>query len=402
MNKLALAIGAISLLSIPSTQADIVHLDDVIVTGSECVGFDCVNGESFGFDTIRMKENNVRLHFDDTSTSASFPRNDWRIIINDSSNGGGEYFAIEDSTAGRQVFRVDAGAPANSLHVNSSGNVGIGASTPIVELHVKDGDSPTLRLEQDGSAGFTPQTWDMAGNEANFFIRDVTNGSQLPFKILPGADSDSLVITADGDIGIGTKTPTGHLEVKDTNAAFITINSGTTSGSYGEILFQGAGTNFWSFGSTTQNKRFYFYNYNRSEYELTINDVTGYIGLGGILDASNPIEHSNGALLTAAGTWQNASSRELKDNIKDLTVADAVEALDNLKPVTYHYKAEPSDNTVGFIAEDVPDLVATKSRKTLSAMDIVGVLTKVVQDQQSTIAELNTRLNKLEAGKDDI
>ena len=39
---------------------------------------------SFGFDTIVLKENNLRIFFDDTSTSASFPRNDWRIIANDS------------------------------------------------------------------------------------------------------------------------------------------------------------------------------------------------------------------------------------------------------------------------------------------------------------------------------
>ena len=31
---------------------DQVILDDLIVDGSACIGFDCVNGESFGFDTI--------------------------------------------------------------------------------------------------------------------------------------------------------------------------------------------------------------------------------------------------------------------------------------------------------------------------------------------------------------
>lgn len=65
-------------------------------------------------------------------------------------------------------------------------------------MHTVDGDSPTLRLEQDGSSGFTPQTWDIAGNEANLFIRDVTNGSKLPFRIRPNAPTDSLDITTDG------------------------------------------------------------------------------------------------------------------------------------------------------------------------------------------------------------
>ncbi|MEO1370030.1 MAG: hypothetical protein AAFX50_22845, partial [Acidobacteriota bacterium] len=48
-------------------------LDDVIIVGSACAGLDCNNGESFGFDTLRLKENNLRIHFNDTSNSASFP-----------------------------------------------------------------------------------------------------------------------------------------------------------------------------------------------------------------------------------------------------------------------------------------------------------------------------------------
>ncbi|MFK7958253.1 MAG: hypothetical protein AB8B96_19310 [Lysobacterales bacterium] len=194
-------------------QKDIVQQDDVIITQSLCVGQDCNNGENFSFDTIRLKENNLRLHFDDTSVSASFPSNDWRIVANDSSNGGGNYLAIEDSTAGRQPFRVDAGAPANSLRVDSGGDVGIGNANPLVPLHITDGNSPTMRLEQDGSSGFTSQTWDVAGNETNFFIRDVTNGSKLPLRIRPNAPSDSVYVDSDGDIGLGTNSPSTSLHV---------------------------------------------------------------------------------------------------------------------------------------------------------------------------------------------
>lgn len=185
-----------------TASADIVQLDDVIIDGSLCVGMDCINGESFDFDTIRLKENNLRVHFDDTSASATFPSNDWRIVVNSSDNGGASYFAIEDATAGRQPFRVDAGAPVNSLIVDSQGDIGIGTASPVVELHVADGDTPTLRLEQDGSSGFTPQTWDVAGNETNFFVRNTTDGSKLPFRVFPSAVGDSLVLAGNA-IGIG-------------------------------------------------------------------------------------------------------------------------------------------------------------------------------------------------------
>jgi hypothetical protein len=124
---------------------DIVHADDVIAQFSMCIGNDCVNGENFGFDTLRLKENNLQIHFDDTSASASFPLNDWRIVANDTANGGASYLAFEDSTAGRQVFRVEAGARSNALYVDSGGDVGIGTSAPVAALHAKTGNTPATR-----------------------------------------------------------------------------------------------------------------------------------------------------------------------------------------------------------------------------------------------------------------
>lgn len=211
----------------PMMEDDQQFLDDVIVVGSICVGQDCNNGESFGFDTQRLKENNLRIHFNDTSTSASFPTNDWRITINDSSNGGSNYFAVEDASAGSVPFRIEAGAGANALHVDASGgNVGLGTATPVVELHVTDGDSPTMRLEQNGSSGFTAQTWDVAGNEANFFVRDVTNGSKLPLKIKPNAPTSSIFIAANtGNIGLGTESPDANLDVEETGTAEIRVTT---------------------------------------------------------------------------------------------------------------------------------------------------------------------------------
>ncbi|WP_415918878.1 hypothetical protein [Tateyamaria sp. SN6-1] len=211
-NTTLLAFFASTAFAFPAV-ADQVFTDDLIVQGSACVGLDCNNGESFGFDTIRMKENNLRLHFDDTSNSASFPSNDWRIGANDTSNGGANKLFLEDSTAGRQIVVFESGAPANAMVLDSSGNLALGTANPVVEMHVVDGDSPTLRLEQDGSSGFTPQTFDIASNEANFFVRDVTNGSQLPFKIIPGADSNSLVLAANNNVGMGTQSPSAKLHV---------------------------------------------------------------------------------------------------------------------------------------------------------------------------------------------
>ncbi|MEM8964677.1 MAG: hypothetical protein AAGD38_24545, partial [Acidobacteriota bacterium] len=176
------------------------------------------------------KENNTRIHFDDTSASASFPKNDWRLTANDTTNGGGEYFAIQDATANTTVFRVDAGAGNNAMRISSDGNVGIGTASPGgIELNVTDGDSPTIRLAQDGSAGFQTRSWDIAGNETNFFVRDVNDGSALPFRIFPGTGDDTAVLR-NGRLGVNKDNPQETLDVNG-NAAVAGELAVSTDGS---------------------------------------------------------------------------------------------------------------------------------------------------------------------------
>ena len=233
--KFKYAAGAATLTALITaslSHADQVILDDLIVNGSTCIGQDCVNGESFGFDTLRLKENNLRIKFQDTSTSASFPTNDWQLTANDSANGGANKFSIDDIDGGRTPFTIEAGAPSHSLYVDDGGRIGMGTSTPIVDIHTKSGNTPAMRLEQDGSSGFTSQTWDVAGNEANFFVRDVTNGSALPFRIFPGAPSNALNIEASGDIGIGTASPSDALNIVRAGPANIRFKDTSTGGEW--------------------------------------------------------------------------------------------------------------------------------------------------------------------------
>lgn len=119
----------------------------------------------------------------------------------------------------------------------------------------------------------------------------------------------------------------------------------------------------------------------------------GNVGFG-ITSPTHLIQLSGGAYSDGA-TWVDASSRELKENIKDVSVEEAVATLESLTPVQYNYKADKKEQHVGFIAEDVPDMVATKDRKGLSPMDVTAVLTKVVQEQQKMIAELQSQIAEL-------
>ncbi len=138
---------------------------------------------------------------------------------------------------------------------------------------------------------------------------------------------------------------------------------------------------------------------------LTI-DTFGQVGIG-TTSPVHPLHMASGAHVTAGGAWTDACSRELKKDIQELSAAVALSALSDLKPVTYQYKNGDEEKHVGFVAEDVPEVVARNDRKGLSAMDVVAVLTKVAKEQQQKLQEheaqladvddLEARLARLEA-----
>ncbi len=287
--------------------------DDVSAKGGVCAGSDCISPESYAGVTAKLKANNTRLKFEDTSTSVGFPATDWQLTANDTFSGGLNKFVIEDLTAATAPLVIEGATPSNALYLDSTGRIGLGTSTPGKNLQISDTVSPTIRMEQSASPF---QNWDVIANNNNFIVRDVNHESD-PFIIRTGAPNVSLVVDSLGRIGLGVAAP----------------------------AFQ--------------------------------------------------IHHSSGARLDS-GSWINASSRAVKQDIHDLDGDAALEAFKQLEPVTFAYKASPDQTRVGFIAEDVPELVATPDRKGLSSMDIVAVLTKVVQRQQQTIEELQTRLQRLE------
>lgn len=382
------------------SQRDQVILDDLIVDGSVCVGFDCVNGESFGFDTIRLKENNLRIKFHDTSSSASFPSNDWQITINDSNNGGRNMFAIDDIDGGKTPFLIEAGAPTSSLYVDSGGRIGIGTSQPVVGIHRKNGNTPTLRLEQDGSSGFTPQTWDVAGNEAGFFVRDATNNSTLPFRIFPGAPSNAITIHASGRVGIGTTSPIAQLHVIESEI----VDPATLL--YKDFIME---TDEVLAGITVLST-------NTSVAGLFFGDPESGIA-GGVQYTHSSDElalwanggprlklKSNGDVEVPLGTVVHSSDRRLKKNIEP--IADALSTVRSLQGVRFQWKDENRDDRVqiGLIAQDVekwlPEVVAMSDddmgTKMVAYSNMVALLIEAIKEQQTIIETQNQALSAME------
>ncbi len=120
----------------------------------------------------------------------------------------------------------------------------------------------------------------------------------------------------------------------------------------------------------------------------------GNVGLG-VNSPIYPLQLAGGAY-SDGFSWETSSSRELKENITQVSAKDAFAALEELEPVQYNYKAIKDEPRVGFIAEDVPEIVATNARKSVNGLEITAILTKVVKEQQKTIEELRDKMAKLE------
>ncbi len=133
-----------------------------------------------------------------------------------------------------------------------------------------------------------------------------------------------------------------------TNATIVANGGDHTHG----VLGQAATAGYW--GGV-------FYNAAGSEVLLASGGYAalltgGNVGIG-TKTPTNPLEMGSGAYVSTGGVWTNASSRTFKQNIADLPLERALAAIEQLAPVTYQYKASPGEHHVGFIAEDVPELV---------------------------------------------
>jgi hypothetical protein len=122
-------------------------------------------------------------------------------------------------------------------------------------------------------------------------------------------------------------------------------------------------------------------------------DPTGNVGIG----TNNPSSklHVQGNV-QVTGVLTQASSISLKENVAELSGQEAMATLQGLNAVKYNYKADSQkEQRIGFIAEEVPDLVAHSERDRLSPMDLIAVLTKAMQEQQRTITELAAEVSVL-------
>lgn len=336
-------------------------------------------------------------------------------------------FRFQDDTAGTTPLLIQATAPSYSIIIKPNGDVGMGTFSPARKLHLYDDETPTIRLEQS-NAIFTPKTYDIGADSDGFFIDDVSAGT-TPMQIRSSAPSNSLYVASDGKVGLGTSSPSARIhtvatalsgaeslarfDVSDDAIGRLEISNATTGNSLMIPKIQGR--------SASSNAALITEGLIQSDAGANPVIVYNAAKLGGGAVANRPmvVYRNNGVAkvtvaasgnVTATG-FTNSSSRTLKDNIVDLDSRQATDALRQLTPVQFVYKDDPTaDRRVGFIAEDVPEIIAEPDRQSVPLMDVVALVTRVVKDQdrlneqqqktieqqQKTIDELLKRLQALE------
>ncbi len=311
----------------------------------------------------------------------------------------------------------------------SNGSIGIGTTSPGELLHVEGSDADLILRSTSASQTYGSGIWGqringisavVSGNELTAHSGEGWDGSNfveaaamfievdgtvstgtVPGRVTfrtqdtAGVRAERMRIDNSGKVGIGTTIPLDKLQVaggisvdgfNDPANQYFSLRPSAyvADAGVGLMARNHSGLNYDGLGVYGYDGIALYTNGNNNRLHIT---QDGNIGIG-TTSPSYPLHMASGAYVTSGGVWTNASSRTYKEHIAELTSKEAIAAFQGLKPVTYNYKVDKDEKHVGFIAEDVPAILATKDRKGVSPMDVVALLTKVVQEQQKTIGEL--------------
>ncbi|HEY9601625.1 MAG TPA: tail fiber domain-containing protein, partial [Allocoleopsis sp.] len=362
------------------------------------------NGGNVGISTQNPK---FDLDINGIVNATQFYRNGapLQLTSNDIADGSipGSKIQPGTITADRLAFQIPTSGGGNSQWTTASdsktisysnGNVGIGTANPQQNLSVNAGLNIDQSNANNGSLPKSGLTFGSTSGEGIASNRSA-NGNQYGLDFYTNS-APRISITNGGNIGMGTQSPQAllHLQAPPTPKA-LGGNAGNiqfffppqSAGSAGlDFSYDGGDDHIFGFGhyGTNQGQTIFVWHNNDKDNVLMRILNTGDVQVSGNLNVG--------------GKLVQASSRTLKENITDVSAQEAIASLASLNPVKFNYRNDLQKETIlGFIAEDVPELVATRDRKGVSPLEVVALLTKVIQEQQAQISRLSDRINALEA-----
>jgi hypothetical protein len=357
--------------------------------------------------------------------------------------------------AGNTVFRYAASGTAGaaltwseSMRIDSSGNVGIGTSSPAWQLHVKGTSNAVVQIEGASSAGSFVNFGDPSDTDVGQIGYDHTS-NYMRFKT---NDTERMRIDSSGNVGIGTTSPStyGKLVVDDGKISLVTdiatsrrisfwsTANGNSENAYIQSQNDGGTTNTGEILFATKNA-----GGTLAERMRITADGDIFIGTGGVAPSSsqsgfaiqdnagkclvqqatsdtsantmNQFINPNGVVGTisvsgSSTSYNTSSDYRLKENVIDIT--GATDRLKQLEPKRFNFIADPNDTTVdGFLAHEVQSVVPEAITGTHNEVDddgnpvyqgidqskLVPLLVAALQEALNEITDLKARVATLEA-----
>ncbi|MBP9711327.1 MAG: tail fiber domain-containing protein, partial [Candidatus Pacebacteria bacterium] len=328
-------------------------------------------------------------------------------------NAGGNLYFATTTVAGTATS-----SPSALTIMGSNGSVGIGTTSPQSTGSCK---TASCKLVVSGS-GDTKLVVDSTNGDSAIMLQSsrFSQNPRFEWQVMGAATdatsrlrlnylgtailADVMTIVGNGNVGIGTSTPTGRLQILDdgTFTSEETLLQLSYTGSAGirnmEIKGPTADSLTGAFNFTTGNA----FNFRVDSTDSLTIGATGGVTLGSDLTITTlsaaPTSSrylcvdSTGASLvyaggSALGTDCDSSSRAIKHDIEGI-MSDGLEVARLLAPVSFIYN-EDLTNAVqwGFIAEDTalvsPELVTYNSlgeAKNISKLAVTAITVKAIQE----------------------
>ena len=289
------------------------------------------------------------------------------------------------------------------MAITAAGNVGIGTTAPNYSLHINTATTITRLQITNTTTGTTNASGLQIIQDGNNTTLSLKPSGFMSFET---ANTERMRITSGGDVQF--------TKVGDN---LYTKSDGTN---YTRIIFSGGNINcFFPGGTTANNGRWGINNYEDNAALLRVYN-NGLINTG--LQTNSPYNFS----LTGRDCYINSSGelgylssvRESKTNIS--SVSD-INWITQLNPVSFNYRKKDDemnyteefydDKSFGFIADEVekvnPDFVfydinedGTKKLAGVKYQSMTAILTKIVQEQQIQIQNLQQQNQDLKSRLD--
>jgi hypothetical protein len=178
----------------------------------------------------------------------------------------------------------DGGTLTQGLTLLHNGNVGIGTTSPAstVNLHISDAN-PKLRLQDSDETNVYTEIFNSSGDT---HIRSRDGSSNGIFSLIGNngtTDQYFLRIDADGDVGIGTDSPTANLHIVDSSDPVLKIqNTSANPANAGTIHFiESGGTDGFKIHHDGNENRleFQFESSSSETTFMTLKRDTGNVGI---------------------------------------------------------------------------------------------------------------------------